>query len=184
MPLYDNLEQLEEYEAIKRIRWGLHRKTEKFKNCIKFYEDLTIEEKKYFNSQIDYKGISTLPNSSLESFYQEGYKEEVIQERNFAKENLSIEQMNRIDQHIENEIEFTEHEQGDISYGPDNDIAYIRFIDNIYMTELERIELKSLENQSDNNIVIGDISSSNLEEVVIGNNKQNFYTSSSQNLGR
>ncbi|HHR2629863.1 TPA: hypothetical protein ACSY4M_13400, partial [Listeria monocytogenes] len=65
------------------------------------------------------------------------------------------------------------------------------------------------ENQSDNNIVIGDISSSNLEEVVIdnqknsnasvvigdvtssnlkgvviGNNNQNFYTSSSQNLGR
>ncbi|EHN4204931.1 TPA: hypothetical protein ACSY6B_14715 [Listeria monocytogenes] len=183
MTLYDSLEQLEKYEAIKRIRRGLHR-TEKFKNYIKFYEGLTIKEKKYFNSQIDYKGISTLQKSSLESFYHEGYKEEVIQERNLAKENLSIEQVNRIDQHIENEIEFTEHEHGDISYGPDKDIAYIRFIDDIYMAELERSELKSLENQSDNNIVIGDISSSNLEEVIIGNNNQNSYTSSSQNLGR
>ncbi|ECP9685318.1 hypothetical protein ABZ110_002871 [Listeria monocytogenes] len=147
MSLYDSLEQLEKYEAMRRIERGLHR-TEKFNNCIKFYEDLTIEEKKYFNSQLDYKAISTLQKSSLELFYQEGYKEEVIQERNIAKENLSIEQVNRIDQHIENEIEFTEYEHGDISYGPDNDMAYIRFIDDIYTTELERIELKSLENQA------------------------------------
>ncbi|EAE7279761.1 hypothetical protein BJN21_14590, partial [Listeria monocytogenes] len=111
MSLYDSLEQLEKYEAMRRIKRGLHR-TEKFNNCIKFYENLTIEEKKYFNSQLDFKAISTLQKSSLELFYQEGYKEEVIQERNIAKENLSIEQVNRIDQHIENEIEFTEYEHG------------------------------------------------------------------------
>ncbi|EAF1403374.1 hypothetical protein V8Q96_002895 [Listeria monocytogenes] len=147
MSIYDRLEEFEEEKEMKRVEKEL-RQTEKFNNCLKFFKDLTIDEKKYFNSQLDYQGLSMLGKSSLELYYQAGYKEEVLNERNNARENVSLEQVTRIDQHIENEIKFIEFEYGDVAFGPDYDTDYMSIIAEIYEFELERSEQKSLENQA------------------------------------
>ncbi|EAD7632773.1 hypothetical protein AB290_12690 [Listeria monocytogenes] len=126
----------EKYEAEEEEKFQeQHRfSIEKYKNCVNFYDDLSIEKKNYYRHEIDYHSIKSLGSNSLDLYYPDNHYESVVSGREEAKVPLSKEKISQIIQHIEKEISFFEVWDGAVNYGPE--------MDGNFMADLEKIDYK------------------------------------------
>ncbi|EKZ4627404.1 hypothetical protein QQ060_003025 [Listeria monocytogenes] len=126
----------EKYEAEEEEKFKEQRRIslEKYKNCVKFYDDLSIEEKAYYRHEVDYQSIKSLGSSSLDLYYPDNHYESVVSGRKEAQVPLSKEKISQIIQHIEKEISFIEVWDGAVNYGPE--------MDDNFMADLDKIDYK------------------------------------------
>ncbi|EAW7215118.1 hypothetical protein FG335_14250 [Listeria monocytogenes] len=126
----------EKYEAEEKEKFKEQRRIsiEKYKNCVNFYDNLSIEEKKYYRHEINYQSIKGLGSISLDLYYPDNHYESVVAEREEAKVPLPKEKISQIIQHIEKEISFFEVWDGAVNYGPE--------LDDNFMADLDKIDYK------------------------------------------
>ncbi|MBC2187282.1 hypothetical protein HCB28_13970 [Listeria sp. FSL L7-0253] len=126
----------EKYEAEEKEKFKEQRRIsiEKYKNCVNFYDNLSIEEKKYYRHEINYQSIKGLGSISLDLYYPDNHYESVVSGREKAKAPLPKEKISQIIQHIEKEISFFEVWDGAVNYGPE--------LDDNFMADLDKIDFK------------------------------------------